>query len=80
MYTNDGEIGCTVCSEVKNLGVKVSRGINISIQRVIFLLIVAQKKLSSHHFEKRSMSTKTPKHIRKLLVFLKQCRKTYCSI
>ena len=53
MYTNDGEIECTVCSEVKNLGVKVSRGINISIQRVLFLLIVAQKKLSSYHFKKK---------------------------
>ena len=26
------KIGCTVCIEIKNLGVRASRGVNISIQ------------------------------------------------
>ena len=32
MYASDGKVGCTLCHEVNNLGVKASRGVNISIQ------------------------------------------------
>ena len=32
MYAGDGKVGCIPCHEVNNLGVRASRGVNISIQ------------------------------------------------
>ena len=32
MYASDGKVGCTPCHEVNNLGVRASRGVNISTQ------------------------------------------------
>ncbi|KAJ8252839.1 hypothetical protein GJAV_G00206160 [Gymnothorax javanicus] len=32
LYAHDGKLGCTSCRDVKNLGVKASRGVNIAIQ------------------------------------------------
>ena len=32
MYTTDGKVGCTPCCDVNNLGVRASRGVNISTQ------------------------------------------------
>ena len=32
LYASNGKIGCTLCLEVNNLGVRASRGINISTQ------------------------------------------------
>ena len=32
MYSSDGKVGCTPCREVNNLGVRASRGVNISTQ------------------------------------------------
>ena len=32
MYASDGEVGCIPCREVNNLGVRASRGVNISNQ------------------------------------------------
>ena len=33
MYASDGKVGCTPCRAVNNLGVRASRGVNISNQR-----------------------------------------------
>ena len=32
MYASDGKVGCTPCREVSNMGVRASRGVNISTQ------------------------------------------------
>ena len=32
MYSSDGKVGCTPCREVNNLGIRASRGVNISTQ------------------------------------------------
>ena len=32
MYATDGKVGCTPCRDVNNLGVRASRGVNISTQ------------------------------------------------
>ena len=32
MYATDGKVRCTPCRDVKNLGVRASRGVNISTQ------------------------------------------------
>ena len=80
MYAFNGKIGCASCREVNNLGMRASRGVIISARwaEAMSLLVVAQERPSYHRFEKKSTSTKTLKHIKKLSIFLKQQRKMYC--
>ena len=80
MYAINGKIGCTSCREVNNLGMRASRGVIISARwaegNVTSCGSTREAQLSS--LRKKSTSTKTLKHIKKLSIFLKQQRKTYC--
>ena len=61
MYASDGKVGCTPCHEVNNLGVKASRGVNISTQWADGNLTFygCTRTVNFHHFEKRFVSTET---------------------
>ena len=80
MYAINGKIGCTSCREVNNLGMRASRGAIISARcaegNVTSCGSTREAQLSS--IRKKTTSTKTLKHIKKLSIFLKQKRKTYC--
>ena len=79
MYSINGKIGCTSCLEVNNLGMRASRGVIISARwaegNVTSCGSTREAQLSS--LRKKSTTTKTLKHIKKLSIFLKQQRKTY---
>jgi len=49
-------------------------------QRSMSLLMVAQETPSYDRCAKKSASTKTIKHIKKLSIFLKYQRKTFCKL
>ena len=80
MYAINGKIGCTSCREVNNLGMRASRAVIISARwaegNVTSCGSTREPQLSS--LRKKSTSAKTLKHIKKLSIFLKQQRKTYC--
>ena len=71
MYASDGKVGCTPCHEVNILGVRASRGVNISTRwtdgNVTFYGSTRTVQFSS--FEKRSVSTETQKRTKMLLIF-----------
>ena len=71
MYASDGKVGCTPCHEVNNLGVRASRGVNISTQwadgNVTFYGSTRTVQLSS--LRKKSVSTETQKRTKMLLIF-----------
>ena len=71
MYASDGKVGCTPSHEVNDLGVRASRGVNISNQwadgNVTFYGSTRTIQLSS--LRKRSVSTETQKRTKMLLIF-----------
>ena len=74
MYAINGKIGCSSCREVNNLGMRASRGVIISARlaegNVTSCGSTREAQLSS--LRKKSTSTKTVKHIKKISIFLKQ--------
>ena len=62
MYASDGKVGCTPCREVNNLGVRASRGVNISTQWADGNITSYGSIRTVQLFEKTSVSTNSKAH------------------
>ena len=62
MYASDGKVGYTPCREVNNLGVRASRGVNISTQWADGNITSYGSTRTVQLFEKTSVSTNSKAH------------------